>query len=68
MSNPPPDRRRAHAERMLARAEKRHRQSVKLVQKWKLRIAELNRAGVVAKQARLWVDEPPDTLPETDTL
>lgn len=68
MSNLPPDRRRAHMERMLARAEKRHRQSAKLVQKWKLRIAELNRAGVDAKQTRLWADEHPDAASEIDIL
>ncbi len=56
----PPDRRRAHAERMLDRAEKRHRQTAKLVEKWKLRLAELDRAGVAARQARLWAEEHPD--------
>jgi hypothetical protein len=68
----PPDRRRAHAERMLARAEKRHRQALKLVERWKLRIAELDRAGVAARQASLWADEHPealsDTVPPPDTL
>lgn len=28
---------------------------------WGLRIAELDRAGVAAKQARLWVDEHSET-------
>ena len=49
--------RRIHAERMLARAERRSRQAAKLMDKWKLRVAELDRAGVAAKQARLWADE-----------
>ncbi len=52
-------RKRAHPERMLARAERRHRQAAKLVDKWKLRTAELDRAGVAAKQATLWADEHP---------
>jgi hypothetical protein len=42
---------------MLARAERRSRQAAKLVDKWKLHLAELDRAGVAAKQARLWADE-----------
>jgi hypothetical protein len=50
-------RQRAHAERMLARAERRHRQASRLLEKWKLRITELDRAGIAAKQARLWADE-----------
>ncbi len=62
MSHLPPDRRRAHAERMLARAEKRHRQATKLLEKWKLRLAELDRTGVAARQARLWAEEHPDAL------
>ena len=45
---------------MLARAERRHRQASKLLEKWKLRIAQLDRAGVAAKQARLWPDELPE--------
>jgi len=64
----PPDRQRARAERMLARAEKRHRQAAKLVEKWKLRLADLDRAGVAARQAKLWADEHPDGQSETDTL
>ena len=60
MSYLPPDRRRAHAERMLARAEKRHRQATKLLDKWKLRLAGLDRAGVAARQVRLWAEEHPD--------
>jgi hypothetical protein len=34
----------------LARAKKRHRQAAKLVEKWKLRLAELDSAGVAAGQ------------------
>ncbi|MGI4830493.1 MAG: hypothetical protein ACRYFU_20180 [Janthinobacterium lividum] len=44
---------------MLARAERRHKQAARLVDKWKLRVAELDRTGVVAKQATLWADEHP---------
>lgn len=40
-----------------ARAERRSRQAGKLVDKWKLRVAELDRDGVAEKQARLWADE-----------
>lgn len=50
-------RQRIHAERRLARAERRSRQVAKLVDKWKLRLAELDRAGVATKQAKLWADE-----------
>jgi hypothetical protein len=53
---------------MLARAERRHRQTAKLVDKWRLWVAELGRVGVAAKQATLWADEqlkdvtdPPNT-------
>ncbi len=51
------ERKRAHAERMLARAERRHRQAANLVDKWKLRVAEFDRAGIAAKQSTLWADE-----------
>ena len=44
-------------ERMLARAERRLRQAGKLVDKWKSRLVELDRAGVAAKQAKLWSEE-----------
>ena len=54
-------RKRAHAERMLVRAERRHRQAARLVDKWKLRIAELDRAGIAAKQATLWAEEHPES-------
>ena len=52
-------RRRAHVERMLARAEKRSRQVLKIVEKWKARLADLEREGVAVKQPRLWQDEQP---------
>ena len=52
-----PTQQRLHVERMLARAERRSRQAAKLVEKWKSRLAELDRAGVDARQAKLWADE-----------
>jgi hypothetical protein len=52
-------RQRTHAERMLARAERRSRQALKLVEKWKLRLADLDREGVAAKQAKLFADDQP---------
>ena len=60
-----PIRQRAHVERMLARAEKRSRKALKLVEKWKARLAELDREGIAAKQAKLWADDQPE--PETDS-
>ena len=42
---------------MLARAERRSRQAATLVAKWKARLAELEREGVVARQTRLWAEE-----------
>lgn len=53
------DRKRAHTERMLARAEKRSRQAQKIVEKWKARLTELDRQGLAAKQARLWIEDHP---------
>ena len=53
----PQSKHRAHVERMLARAERRSRQAEKLVQKWKSRLAELDRQGVDAKQAKLFDDK-----------
>ena len=44
---------------MLARAEKRSRQALRTVQKWSLRLAELDRAQVAETQARLWHEEHP---------
>ncbi|WP_176441928.1 hypothetical protein [Granulicella rosea] len=64
----PPEKQRVHAERMLARAERRHCQAAKLVDKWRLRIAELDRMGIEARQARLWADDHGDSTPETGTL
>ncbi len=49
---------------MLARAERRSRQALKLVEKWKVRLAELDREGVAAKQAKLWADDPPGEFAE----
>jgi len=34
----------------------------------KFRAADLDRAGVAARQAKLWADEHPDWQSETDTL
>ena len=42
---------------MLKRAEKHNQQALKLVEKWKVRLAELDREGIPAKQPRLWQDE-----------
>jgi len=52
-----PTQQRSHAQRMLARAERRSRQAAKLVDKWKLRLVELDRAGVAARQAKVWSEE-----------
>jgi hypothetical protein len=45
------------AHSFLHRAERRSRQAAKLVDKWKSRLVELDRAGVAARQAKLWADE-----------
>jgi hypothetical protein len=55
----PQTRKRAHAERMLARAERRSRQALKLVEKWKATLADLDRQGVAAKQTKLFADDLP---------
>ncbi len=55
-------RRRAHAERMLARAERRSRQALKLVEKWRAKIAALDREGVAVKQGRLFADDLPECV------
>jgi len=68
VSGTSPEKQRVHAERMLARAERRERQASKLVEKWRLRIAELDRKGIEAQQARLWTDDHSDSAPETGTL
>ncbi|MBW4029001.1 MAG: hypothetical protein HIU93_16680 [Acidobacteria bacterium] len=44
---------------MLARAERRSRQASKLVEKWKTRLADLDREGLAAKQAKLFDDSLP---------
>lgn len=48
---------RAQFERMLARAERRSRQLLKLVDKWKARLADLDQAGVAARQVKLFADD-----------
>jgi len=68
VSGTSPEKQRIHAERMLARAERRERQASKLVEKWKLRIVELDRKGIEARQARLWAEEREDSTAETGTL
>jgi hypothetical protein len=55
------NREREHAERMLKRAQRRQVRAAKLVEKWQTRIADLDRAGVVAIQPRPWTGEP-DTI------
>ena len=52
---------------MLARAERRSRQALKLVDKWKARLADLDSAGVAAKQAKLWADDQPEQGSGADT-
>ena len=42
---------------MLTRAERRSRQALKLVEKWKARLADLDRDDVAAKQAKLFADD-----------
>jgi hypothetical protein len=54
-----PTQQRLHVERMLARAERRSRQAAKLVEKWKTRLADLDREGIAAKQAKLFADDLP---------
>ena len=54
---------------MLERAERRQKQTAKLVEKWKERIAELDREGIAAQQPRLWSeDQDGGNLAGTDTL
>jgi len=59
------NRERAHAERMLKRAQRRQVRAAKLVEKWQTRIANLDRAGVAATQPRLWPDESDTVNPPT---
>jgi hypothetical protein len=68
VSGTSPEKQRVHTEKMLARAERRERQASKLVEKWKLRLAELDRKGIEARQARLWADDHADSAPEAGTL
>ena len=42
---------------MLARAERRSRQALKLVEKWKTKLTELDREGVAARQAKLFAED-----------
>jgi len=56
----PQTRQREHAERMLTRAERRSRQALKLVEKWKVKLADLDREGVAEKQAKLFADDQPE--------
>lgn len=42
---------------MLARAERRNRQALKLVGKWKTKLADLDREGVDATQAKLFTED-----------
>ena len=45
---------------MLARAERRSRQVLKLFEKWKIRLADLDREGIAARQAKLFADDQPE--------
>ncbi len=63
----PQTRQRAHAERMLARAERRSRQAYKLVEKWKTRLKELDREGVAARQAKLFAEDQQENQPDQGT-
>ena len=56
----PQTRQRAHAERMLARAERRSRQALKLVEKWKTKLADLDRERGAATQAKLFAEDKAD--------
>lgn len=58
----------AHMLNECSRAEQRLRQAINLADKWKLRLAELDRAGIDAKQANLWPDEQPDNEPMSVSL
>jgi len=51
---------------MLARAQKKASQASKLVEKWKKKIAELDRIGVAAMQARLWSEDNSDEDTDDD--
>ena len=62
------DRHRAHVERMLARAQKRSRQALKIVAKWEAKLAELSREGVRTTQPRLWQEEHPHSAEEAQLV
>lgn len=62
------ERRRAHVERMLARARKRSHQAQKIVAKWEAKLAELNREGVRTIQPRLWQEEQPHSTEESQLV
>ena len=51
---------------MLARAQRRSRLAGALVAKWKTRLADLDREGVVARQSRLWTEEQPEQEGEAE--
>ena len=53
---------------MFARAERRLSQAANLVDKWKVRLAEMDRAGIDAKQANLWPEKELDNEPMTDAV
>jgi hypothetical protein len=57
---------RAHAERMLARAERRSRQASKLVEKWKAKLVDLDRESVAAKQAKLFAEDQTEQGSDAD--
>ena len=59
-----PNNQRTHAERMLARAKRRHAQAERLVVKWTKRLGELDRADTAQVQTQLWNEE--DNLPEPE--
>ena len=63
----PQTRQRVHAERMLARAERRSRQAFKLVEKWKTRLEELDREGVATRQAKLFAEDQQENHPDQGT-
>lgn len=44
---------------MLARAERRSRQALQLVEKWKTKLTDLDQEGIAAKQAKLFADDRP---------
>ena len=53
----PQTRQRAHADGRSPEPERRSQQAFKLVEKWKTRLAELDRAGVAARQAKLFAED-----------